>query len=78
MWIFIRIDIVSQPLSSNLRFAVSCTSFKEAPSVSMYCVPSKAIFVLYENGGFRVFSCFVRLLMKIIGISSEKCIGYGK
>ena len=31
-----------------------------------------------ENGGLRVRSCFVRFLVKIIGINSEKCIEYGK
>ena len=37
------------------------------------------IFVLYENGGLQVFSCFVRFLVKKKSdINSEKCIEYGK
>ena len=37
-----------------------------------------AIFVSYESGGLRVFSWFVRFLVKTVGINSKKCIEYGK
>ena len=39
-----------------------------------------SIFVSYENGRLRVFSCFGSFLLKKkkIGINSEKCIEYGK
>ena len=52
-----------------------------APSVLMLCAPvftSAAMLVRYENSGLRVFSCFVRFLVKKIDINSEKCIEYGK
>ena len=44
------------------------TEFEEALSLLVLCAPSikpsAAIFVSYENGGLRVFSCFVRFLVK--------------
>ena len=30
------------------------------------------------SNGLRVFSCFVRFLVKQMGVNSEKCIEYGK
>ena len=46
----------------------------------MLCAPvfTSAAIEWYENGGLQVFSCFVRFLVKKIGINSEKCIEYGK
>ena len=42
------------------------------------CFACLVTIVSYENGGIRVFSCFVRFLVKHFGINSEKCIEYGK
>ena len=61
---------------------VSNSYMTEALSALMLCAPnnrpSAAIFVSYENGGLRVFSCFVRFLVKQIDTNSEKSIEYGK
>ena len=57
-------------------------SIKEAPSVLILCAPSNyrqwPVPYGYENGGLRIFSCFVRFLVNKLGINSEKCLEYGQ
>ena len=50
----------------------------EALSVLMLCAPSNRRwpFLYHTKIADRVFSCFVRFLVKQIGINSQKCIEY--
>ena len=52
----------------------------EALSVLMLCAPSNCRRPCSDHTKMadRVFSCFVRFLVKQIGINSEKCIEYSK
>ena len=55
-------------------------SVKEALSVLMLYAPCnrrRPFFVSYENGDLRVFSCFVRFLVKENGINSATCLEHG-
>ena len=53
---------------------------KEVLSVLMLCAPDnrRRPFSYHTKMADRVFSCFVRFLVKQIDINSEKCIEYGK
>ena len=71
--------------SLNIRIKKECgvnfhKEAKERISLLMLCAPSnrwRPFSDRKENVGLRVFSCFVRFLVKEFGINSEKCIEYG-
>ena len=72
--------------SLNIRIKKECgvnfhKEAKERISLLMLCAPSnrwRPFSDRKENVGLRVFSCFVRFLVKEFGINSKKCIEYGK